>query len=245
MNPLIVIPSRLGATRLPGKPLAAIAGEPMIVHVWRRAVASAAGPVLVACADAEIAAAVRLVSGTVVMTDPALPTGSDRVSEAVELVDPDGDFDVVVNLQGDMPTLDPALVRTVLKPLEDARVDIATLAVEIADAREIEDPNVVKIALELDGKRGIGRALYFSRAAIPSGSGARYHHLGIYAYRRAALQRFVGLAQSALERSEKLEQLRALAHGMRIDAAIVDTIPLGVDTPADLERARALIAVKH
>jgi 3-deoxy-manno-octulosonate cytidylyltransferase (CMP-KDO synthetase) len=245
MNPLIVIPSRLGATRLPGKPLAAIAGEPMIVHVWRRAVASAAGPVLVACADAEIAAAVRLVSGTVVMTDPALPTGSDRVSEAVELVDPDGDFDVVVNLQGDMPTLDPALVRTVLKPLEDARVDIATLAVEIADAREIEDPNVVKIALELDGKRGIGRALYFSRAAIPSGSGARYHHLGIYAYRRAALQRFVRLAQSALERSEKLEQLRALAHGMRIDAAIVETIPLGVDTPADLERARALIGARH
>jgi 3-deoxy-manno-octulosonate cytidylyltransferase (CMP-KDO synthetase) len=245
MNPLIVIPSRLGASRLPGKPLAAIGGEPMIVHVWRRAVASAAGPVLVACADAEIAAAVRLVSGTVVMTDPALPTGSDRVSEAVELVDPDGDFDVVVNLQGDMPTLDPALVRTVLKPLENEAVDIATLAVEIADAREIEDPNVVKIALELDGQRGIGRALYFSRAAIPSGGGARYHHLGIYAFRRVALQRFVTLAQSVLERSERLEQLRALAHGMRIDAAIVDTIPLGVDTPADLERARALIGAPH
>ena len=245
MNPLIVIPARLAATRLPGKPLAAIDGEPMIVHVWRRAVAAAAGPVLVACADAEIAAAVRPVGGTVVMTNPSLPTGSDRVSEAVELVDPEGDFDVVVNLQGDMPTLDPALVRAVLRPLADGAVDIATLAVEIADARELEDPNVVKIALELDAARGVGRALYFSRAAIPSGDMKRYHHLGIYAFRRAALQRFVTLGQAALERSERLEQLRALAHGMRIDAALVDTVPLGVDTPADLERARALIGARH
>lgn len=244
MNPLIVIPARLAATRLPGKPLAAIAGEPMVVHVWRRAVASAAGPVLVACADAEIAAAMRLVSGTVVMTDPDLPTGSDRVSAAVELVDPEGDFDVVVNLQGDMPTLDPALVRTVLTPLEEPSVDIATLAVEISDAREIEDPNVVKIALEPVHGRRIGRALYFSRAAIPSGDVQRYHHLGIYAYRRAALRRFVRLGPSALERGERLEQLRALAHGMRIDAAIVDTIPLGVDTPADLERARQLMGAR-
>jgi 3-deoxy-manno-octulosonate cytidylyltransferase (CMP-KDO synthetase) len=245
MNPLVVIPSRLSATRLPGKPLAEIDGEPMIVHVWRRAVAASAGPVLVACGDAEIAAAVRLVSGTVVMTDPALPTGSDRVCQAVERVDPDRDFDVVVNLQGDMPTLDPALVRTVLKPLEDPSVDIATLAVEITDPDEIRNPNVVKVAVELDPVRRIGRALYFSRAPIPSGDAPRYHHLGIYAYRRAALGRFVALKQSALEIAEKLEQLRALANGMRIDVAIVDTIPLGVDTPADLERARALIGARH
>jgi 3-deoxy-manno-octulosonate cytidylyltransferase (CMP-KDO synthetase) len=244
MNPLIVIPSRLSASRLPGKPLASIAGEPMIVHVWRRAVAAAAGPVLVACGDPEIAAAVRLVNGTVVMTDPALPTGSDRVCQAVELVDPGRDFDVVVNLQGDMPTFDPELVRTVLKPLEDPAVDIATLAVAISDERDMNNPNVVKVAIELDKKRGIGRALYFSRAPIPSGDATRYHHLGIYAYRRAALSRFVSLEQSVLELAERLEQLRALANGMRIDAAIVDTIPLGVDTPADLERARALIGAR-
>ncbi len=243
MNPLIVIPSRLRATRLPDKPLALIHGDPMIIHVWRRAVAAGVGPVLVACGDREIFDVVTRAGGSAVMTDPGLPSGSDRVWAAAETVDPDRDFDVVVNLQGDLPTLEPHILKTVLAPLADPAVDIGTLAAEITDEEETHNPNVVKIALARRKPIDMtGRALYFSRAAIPTGENIpHYHHIGIYAYRREALRRFVGLPPAELEVAERLEQLRALADGMRIDVGIVHTIPLGVDTPADLERARSLI----
>ncbi|MFY7778419.1 MAG: 3-deoxy-manno-octulosonate cytidylyltransferase [Elstera sp.] len=243
LNPLIVIPSRLKATRLPDKPLADIQGEPMIVHVWRRAVAAAVGPVVVACGDQAIYDVIVARGGSAVMTDPDLPSGSDRVQAAAAAVDPDGDFDVIINLQGDLPTLDPAILRDVLLPLEkDPAVDIATLGVEIHEAAEFHNPSVVKIALARASETdSLGRALYFSRAPIPTGEGPHYHHIGIYAYRRAALARFVTLPVAELESLERLEQLRALANGLRIDVKIVHTNPLGVDTPADLERARALI----
>jgi 3-deoxy-manno-octulosonate cytidylyltransferase (CMP-KDO synthetase) len=241
-RPIIVIPARLAATRLPDKPLADIHGAPMIVHVLRRALAARLGPVVVAAGDAAIAGAVRAAGGQAAMTDPSHPSGTDRVHEAVETLDPEGSHDVVINLQGDLPTIDPKIIAAVLQPLADPAVDIATLAAEIADDRERTDPNVVKIALSLAPGARIGRALYFSRATVPAGDGPHYHHIGIYAYRRAALRRFVALPQGILEKRERLEQLRALENGMRIDAACVDTVPLGVDTPADLERARRLLA---
>ncbi len=242
LNPVVVIPARMHATRLPGKPLADINGQPMIVHVWRRAVAAAVGPVVVACGEPEIAAAVRAAGGNAVLTRPDHASGSDRVCEAVELCDPDGAFDAVVNLQGDLPTLDDGLIAAAIATLAVPGVDIATLVAQIAEARERDDPNVVKAAVALEPGARSGRALYFSRAAIPAGEGPLYHHIGLYAYRRAALRRFVALPPGVLERRERLEQLRALENGMRIDAARVDTIPLGVDTPADLERARRLLA---
>jgi 3-deoxy-manno-octulosonate cytidylyltransferase (CMP-KDO synthetase) len=238
-NPLVVIPSRLASTRLPDKPLADIHGAPMIVHVWRRAVEAGIGPVVVACGDAAIAAAVRGAGGEAVMTRADHPSGSDRVFEAVQAVDPGGAFDAVINLQGDLPAIDPAVVRAVFAPLADPGVDIATLAAEIRDAAERDDPNAVKVAASLAPGAASGRALYFSRAAIPSGDGPLYHHIGIYAFRRAALARFVALPPGVLEARERLEQLRALEAGMRIDVALVDTVPDGVDTPADLARARA------
>lgn len=240
--PLIVIPARLHATRLPGKPLADIHGVPMIVHVWRRAVEAGLGPVLVAAGEPEIADAVRAHGGEAVLTDPDHPSGSDRVWEAVQRFDPTGRHDAIVNLQGDLPTLDPALVGAVLAPLAVPEVDLATLVVKIVRPEERTDPNVVKAVLGLAPGQKIGRALYFSRATVPANDGPLYHHLGIYAYRRDALARFVALPPAILERREKLEQLRALENGMRIDAALVDTVPLGVDTPADLERARHLLA---
>lgn len=242
--PLIVIPARLHATRLPGKPLADICGVPMIVQVWRRAVEAGLGPVLVAAGEAKIADAVRAHGGEVVLTDPDHPSGSDRVWEAVQRFDPAGRHNAIVNLQGDLPTLDPALIGAVLAPLADPAVDLATLVVEIVRPEERTDPNVVKAVLGLAPGQKIGRALYFSRATVPANDGPLYHHLGLYAYRRAALARFVALPPAVLERREKLEQLRALENGMRIDAALVDTVPLGVDTPADLERARALLAAR-
>ncbi len=245
-QPLVAIPARLGSTRLPGKPLADIHGEAMIVHVWRRAREAAIGPVVVACAEAEIACAVEAAGGQAVLTRPDLPSGSDRIHAALAEADPDGRCDVVVNLQGDLPTLEPRLLQAVLEPLADPAVDIATLAVEIADPAERVNPNVVKAAVAFPPGGRIARALYFSRSAVPWDAGdpglPLYHHIGIYAYRRAALERFVGLPPSPLERREKLEQLRALEAGMRIDVARVDTLPLGVDTPADLARARALLA---
>lgn len=251
-NPIVVIPARLGSTRLPDKPLAEIHGTPMIVHVWRRAVEADIGPVIVACAEAAIADAVRAAGGTAVMTRPDHPSGSDRVFEALELADPDGRHDAIVNLQGDLPTLAPAVARAVLDPLAEPIVDIATLVAEITDPEERHDPNVVKAAVAFaeDDAGGAGarvaRALYFSRAPVPwAGSEDAwplYHHIGLYAYRREALGRFVGLPASLLERRERLEQLRALEAGMCIGVARVDTIPLGVDTPADLARARALLA---
>jgi len=239
-NALVVIPSRLAAARLPNKPLADIHGTPMIVHVWRRAIEADIGPVVVACGDRAILEAVEAAGGRAVMTDPDHPSGSDRVWEAVGLVDPNGNHDIIVNVQGDLPTLDGALIRRSLDPLAVPSVDIATLVCEIADPSERERPSVVKAVVAWSGA-GIGRALYFSRAAVPAGDGPLYHHIGLYAYRRAALQRFVTLPPAPLERREKLEQLRALEAGMRIDAAEVQTVPLGIDTPEDLERAREML----
>jgi 3-deoxy-manno-octulosonate cytidylyltransferase (CMP-KDO synthetase) len=240
LRPIIVIPARLAATRLPGKPLADIAGKPMIVHVLERAVEAKLGPVLVACADRAIAQAVEAAGGQAVMTDPDLPSGSDRVLAAVERVDAAGAHDVVVNLQCDLPTLAPAAIAAVLEPLADPAVDIATLVAPIGDPDERDDPNVVKAAVAFGNKR-IARALYFSRNPVPAGEGPLYHHIGIYAFRREALARFVSLPPSGLERRERLEQLRALEAGMCIDAALIDAVPLGVDTEADLARARALL----
>ncbi|TWA90626.1 3-deoxy-manno-octulosonate cytidylyltransferase (CMP-KDO synthetase) [Azospirillum brasilense] len=241
-NPIVVIPARMASTRLPGKPLADIGGAPMIVQVWRRAMEAEIGPVVVACAEPEIAAAVEAAGGTAVLTRPDHPSGSDRIFEAVSLLDPEGKYDAVVNVQGDLPTIEPAVVRAAFAPLSDPQVDIATLVVEITREEERTDPNVVKAILELPPGARRGRALYFSRATAPWGDGPLFHHIGLYAYRRAALERYVRLPPSALEQRERLEQLRALAFGMRIDAAVVDAVPLGVDTPADLERARAILA---
>ena len=245
-NPIILIPARLASTRLPDKPLAEIAGKPMIVQVWRRAMESGVGRVVVAAAEAQIVEAVTAAGGEAVLTDPGLPSGSDRIWAALCGLDPDGRHDSIINLQGDLPTIAPADIQAVLQPLADRAVDIATLATEITRAAERDNPNVVKavIAQHLAecGGQQIGRALYFTRATAPFGDGPLYHHIGIYAYRRAALARFVGLPPSPLELREKLEQLRALEAGMRIDVACIDTLPLGVDTPADLERARQLLA---
>jgi 3-deoxy-manno-octulosonate cytidylyltransferase (CMP-KDO synthetase) len=240
VNPIFIIPARLGATRLPRKPLAEIGGEAMIVHVWRRAVAAAAGPVVVACAEREIAAVVAAAGGEAVLTKPDHPSGSDRVHEAAMLVDPQRKHDVVVNVQGDMPLLDPAALHAALRPLADREVDIATLAAPLRAAAELQEPSVVKIAAGFARGAAAARALYFSRLPIPSGEGPHYHHIGLYAFRRAALERFVTLPPSILELRERLEQLRALEAGMRIAVALVDSVPFGVDTPADLERARAL-----
>lgn len=240
-NPVVLVPARMASTRLPGKPLAEIAGAPMIVQVWRRATEAGIGPVVVACAEEEIARAVTDAGGAAVLTRPDHPSGSDRIFEALGRFDPDGRHDVIVNLQGDLPTLDPALVRAALAPLADPGCDIATLVAPIGRECERNDPNVVKVALSLEDGSRIGRALYFSRQGIPWGDGPTWHHIGLYAYRRAALTRFVGLPPGVLERRERLEQLRALENGMRIDAAVVDTIPLGVDTEADLARARDIL----
>ena len=243
-SPIILIPARMASVRLPGKPLADICGEPMIVQVWRRAMEAGIGPVCVAAAEPEIVAAVAAAGGQAVLTDPAHPSGSDRIFEALGKVDPAGRHDAVVNLQGDLPTIDPAMIRRVLDPLGDPAVDIATLAVEITRETERTDPNVVKAVAPFDpaAGRGVARALYFSRATVPANAGPHYHHVGLYAYRRAALKRFVALPPSPLETREKLEQLRALEAGMRIDVSLVDTVPLGVDTPDDLETARRMLA---
>lgn len=237
---LLVIPARLKATRLPDKPLAEIAGEPMIVHVWRRAVEARCGPVVVA-ADAEaICAAVREAGGEAVLTRADHQSGSDRAFEAVERLDPGGSFETVINLQGDLPTLAPEIVQACLAALAGG-AEIGTVAAKIEREEERTDPNVVKvIGTPLDGGRSL-RALYFTRATAPWGEGPLYHHIGLYAFRRAALARFVSLPPSALETRERLEQLRALEAGMRIDVGLVDTVPLGVDTPADLARARGLL----
>ena len=242
MTPLLVIPARMASTRLPGKPLAVIGDAPMIVQVWRRASEAALGPVIVACAEREIAAAIEAAGGEAVLTRPDHPSGSDRIFEALSRRDPAQRHDVVVNVQGDLPLIDPKAIRTAITPLADAAVDIATLAAPIEDEAELQSASVVKIAAGFAPGATIARALYFSRTPIPAGAGAHYHHIGLYAYRRAALERFVALPPSPLEQRESLEQLRALEAGMRIDVALVDTVPFGVDTPADLARARQLMA---
>jgi 3-deoxy-manno-octulosonate cytidylyltransferase (CMP-KDO synthetase) len=237
---LILIPARMAASRLPGKPLADIGGEPMIVHVLRRAQAAELGPVMVATDSAEIAAIVDKAGGTAVMTRADHASGSDRIFEALGKVDPAGRTEIVVNVQGDLPTVAPTVIAASLKPLADPAVDIATLAAEIVKPEERTNPNVVKVVGTPAGPARL-RALYFTRATAPSGDGPLYHHIGLYAFRRSALERFVKLPPSPLEQREKLEQLRALEAGMRIDVAIVDTVPLGVDTPEDLETARAML----
>jgi 3-deoxy-manno-octulosonate cytidylyltransferase (CMP-KDO synthetase) len=238
---LVLIPARMASTRLPGKPLLDIAGLPMIVHVLRSAEAAGIGRVAVATDTPEIAAAVTAHGGEAVMTRADHPSGSDRIFEALCKLDPQGKAEFVVNLQGDFPTIRTDNIRSVLEPLADPAVEIATLAAEIHTEEESLSPNVVKmVGSNVSGRRF--RALYFTRASAPWGDGPRYHHIGLYAYRRAALERFVALPPSVLERQEKLEQLRALEAGMRIDVTIVDTVPRGVDTAADLETARRILA---
>jgi 3-deoxy-manno-octulosonate cytidylyltransferase (CMP-KDO synthetase) len=240
-NPIVIIPARMASTRLPGKPLADIHGEPMIVHVWRRAVEADVGPVLVAADGPAIVEAVEAAGGRAILTRPDHASGSDRIFEALNAFDPQGRHDVLINVQGDLPTIEAAVVRAAVPPLAEPGVDIATLATPITRAAERDDPNVVKV-VAAGIAPGRWRALYFTRATAPWGEGPLLHHIGLYAYRRAALARFVALPPSMLERREKLEQLRALEAGMRIDVAIVETAPLGVDTPEDLERARRMLA---
>lgn len=238
---LILIPARMASTRLPGKPLLDIAGEPMIVHVMRRAQAARVGEVVVATDSEVIAACVEKAGGRAVMTRADHASGSDRIFEALEVIDPQRRSSIIVNVQADLPTLAAADVAAAIAPLADAAVDIATLAVEITRAQERGDPNVVKLVGTPVGKNRL-RALYFTRASAPAGEGPLYHHIGLYAFRRAALARFVALSPSPLEQREKLEQLRALEAGMRIDVALVDSVPFEVNTPADLARARDLLA---
>ena len=243
MNPIIVIPARLAATRLPGKPLADIGGRPMVVHVLERAREAGIGPVAVAAGDAPIVEAVRAAGGTAVLVEEDVPSGTDRVQRALAALDPAGRHDVVVNLQGDVPTLDPAALRAVLLPLRaDPGTDIGTLVCPIADAAELATDSFVKCACAFREGAETAPALYFSRAPIPWGPGPHWHHIGIYAFRRVALERFVALPPSPLELREKLEQLRALEAGMRIGVARIAHGPFGVDTPQDLARARALLA---
>jgi 3-deoxy-manno-octulosonate cytidylyltransferase (CMP-KDO synthetase) len=237
---LILIPARMAATRLPGKPLADIGGLPMIAHVIRRAQEARLGPVIVATDDEVILAAVEKAGVRALMTRADHASGSDRIFEALELADPDRKVRIVVNMQGDLPTLTPADLAAAVRLLDDPQVDIGTIAAEIRNPDERDNPNVVKVVgAPLSAERL--RALYFTRATAPYGEGPLYHHIGLYAYRRAALARFVALSPSPLEKREKLEQLRALEAGMRIDVAIVASVPLGVDTPEDLETARAML----
>jgi 3-deoxy-manno-octulosonate cytidylyltransferase (CMP-KDO synthetase) len=235
MNPILLIPARMASTRLPGKPLADIGGVPMIVRVWERAVAADLGPVVVAAAEAEIVEAVEKAGGQAVLTDPELPSGSDRIWAALTLADPTSAHDVVVNLQGDLPALDPEQLRTVVACLAKSGADIDNEA-------DKADPAVVKAVVAWDAREGMGDALYFTRATAPTGEGTLYHHIGLYAYAREALESFVALPPSPLEKREKLEQLRALEAGMSIAVARVDAAPLSVDTPADLEKARKLLS---
>ncbi|MBW4022289.1 MAG: 3-deoxy-manno-octulosonate cytidylyltransferase [Proteobacteria bacterium] len=242
MTPIILIPARMGSTRLPGKPLAMISDAPMIVHVWRRAIEAGIGPVAVACSEQAVADAVHAAGGIAVMTDPALPRGSDRIHAALGALDPEGRHDVVINLQGDLPTLPPGLLQRVLLPLGDAATDVGTLVAEIDSEAEALASSVVKCVCAFRDGAEVAPALYFSRCAVPWGEGPLWHHIGVYAYRRAALARFVTLPESPLERRESLEQLRLLENGMRIGAARAPFAPFGVDTPDDLERARGLLA---
>ncbi|MFT6583199.1 MAG: 3-deoxy-manno-octulosonate cytidylyltransferase (CMP-KDO synthetase) [Alphaproteobacteria bacterium] len=248
-NPIVLIPSRLASTRLPNKPLADIHGDPMIVHVWRRAMEAEIGRVVVAAAEIEIVNAIKAAGGEAVITRADHASGSDRIYEALSSLDPAREHDAIVNVQGDLPTMDVDAIRASFAPLANPAVDIATIAAVITEPAERSNPSVVKVIAGFDasdadetGEIAIARALYFTRATAPSGDGPLYHHIGLYAYRRAALERFVSYPPSPLERREKLEQLRALEAGMRIDVALVDTVPLGVDTSADLARAREMLA---
>jgi 3-deoxy-manno-octulosonate cytidylyltransferase (CMP-KDO synthetase) len=243
-NPIVLVPARMASTRLPNKPLADLQGEPMIVHVWRRAREADVGPVLVAADSPAIIEAIKAAGGEAVLTGLHHQSGSDRIFEAISRFDPDHKHDVVINVQGDLPTIEPAPVRAALKPLSEPQVDIATLACIITREEERSNPNVVKV-VGTQIAPDMLRALYFTRASAPYGEGPLLHHIGLYAFRRTSLERFVGLPPSPLEQREKLEQLRALEAGMRIDVALVDTVPLGVDTFEDLERARAILGQRQ
>jgi 3-deoxy-manno-octulosonate cytidylyltransferase (CMP-KDO synthetase) len=240
MKTLILIPARMASTRLPGKPLADIAGRPMIVRVADQAKAANIGRVVVATDTKSVFDCVASFGYEAVMTGKHHQSGSDRIFEALQALDPNGQVECIVNVQGDLPTIDPAIIARAIAPLENPDVDIATLAAEIVAEEERHNENVVKaVGTSLSPTRL--RALYFTRATAPWGEGPHYHHIGLYAYRRATLERFVALGPSPLEQRERLEQLRALEAGMRIDIEIVETVPLGVDTPQDLERARSMI----
>lgn len=242
MASIVLIPARMAATRLPDKPLADVLGKPLIVQVLRRAMEADVGPVVVACCDAPVAEAIERAGGRAIMTDPDHPSGSDRIYEALLKVDPDGAYDTIINLQGDLPTIPPTDVAATLEALTTSDADVSTVAAEIHSERDRTASSVVKAIVSLAPGTVQGPALYFTRTTAPWGDGPHYHHIGIYAYRRQALERFVHLQPTPLERREKLEQLRLLENGMRITCRVVDTVPLGVDTPEDLEEARRQLA---
>lgn len=240
---LVIIPARMAATRLPHKPLADICGKPMIVRVLEQAQNADIGPVVIACDDPEIASVVKTYGGEAILTRADHESGSDRIHEAANLVDPTSEHDIILNLQGDVPLIEPAALRAAFNPLSDDDVDIGTIMTEIRDERFHDDPSFVKV-VATKTNTGSNRALYFTRATAPSGPGPLFQHIGVYAYRRSALERFVSLPPSPLEIREKLEQLRALEAGMRIDVSVIDSAPMDVNTPEDLERARAAAAAK-
>lgn len=240
-NTIVMIPARMASTRLPGKPLADIHGLPMILHVWKRAVEANVGQVLVAAAEIEIAEAVRQHGGDAIVTDPAHPSGSDRIAEALQLRDPEGRFSFVVNLQGDLPTIDPLSVQRCLAGLVNEQADISTIAARIEDQADVDNPNIVKAIAPLSAEREVAFARDFLRQVGPDHPPPHWHHIGVYAYRRPVLERFVSLPVSEREAGRRLEQMRALDNGMRIVVVRVDTVPLGVDTPAELETARKML----
>lgn len=243
MNPIVIIPARMAATRLPNKPLLDIHGKPMILHVCDRALEADIGKVVVAAGDPEIYEVVKDAGLEAVLTDPKLPSGSDRIFQALKIADSQESHDIVINLQGDLPTIDPVLLSAILPPLKRQEVDISTLAAIIDNESEKDNSNIVKIVMSPDNQfENIGRALYFTRSRAPWGEGDLLHHIGIYAYKRLALEKFIKLKPSYLEKREKLEQLRALEYNMRIDVTVVDTIPIGVDTQNDLEKARLILS---
>lgn len=244
-TPLLLIPARMASARLPGKVLADICGRPMILHVWQRALEAKLGDVVVAAAEQEIVDVVIAAGGNAVLTDPQLPTGSDRIYQALQKIDPEKKFDAIINVQGDEPLQEPANIQRVFQLLQNPLVDIGTCVAPLTDKERLVAPQVVKAALNYDDATRQGQCLYFSRAPIPAGEGPHFHHIGLYAYRREALEQFVKSPQSWLEKRESLEQLRALSLGMRIDAALVDVMAMGVDTPADLEMARAMLAARQ
>ena len=243
-NTIVVIPARMASTRLPGKPLADINGLPMIVHVWRRAVAANVGQVLVAAAENEIAEIIRGIGGDAIVTDTALPSGSDRIAAALRLRDPVGRFGFVVNLQGDLPTIDSLSIQRCLAGLVNEQAEISTIAARIETETDVDNPNIVKAIAPLSDEREVAFARDFVRHAGPEHEPPYWHHIGVYAYRRSALERFVSLPVSPREAERNLEQMRALDNGMSIVVVRVETVPLGVDTPADLEIARQMLRQK-
>lgn len=240
-NTIVLIPARMASTRLPGKPLADINGLPMIVQCWKRAMEANIGQVLVAAAEVEIADVVRAQGGDAIVTDPALPSGSDRIAEALALRDPQRRFEYVVNLQGDLPTIDSLSIQRCLAGLTNEAADISTIAAKIARDEDVANPNIVKAVAPLSDEREVAFARDFLRSVGPEHSPPYWHHIGVYAYKRAVLERFVSLPVSEREAERKLEQMRAMDNGMRIAVVRVDTVPLGVDTPAELETARRML----